>query len=825
MNKNIIKTLALTSAFCFAMCSCANDKKRSASTQTNSPANNSSAQALIDETENSYKLVNYKTLDNIPYLYDIKNADDGGFYALSADTYDSEAEKTITKPFLYKISSDFSDIKKIEFELPEQAENADDLYTNLFFNKNGDVAVYYVFFDNGGMKEPDEYDENFNYEAFFNNQKSTHALCFYNTDGTIKKFIDIDSIISEDVDPQTLDYASNAEMIDSDNVIVFLGDELPYIIKSDGSCQKFEIPSEYTENFTPTLITGSDGNIYLRTEAMNSDYTSTKTEIHPIDIETQEIKDPVYTEETLRFGGYGGNYFTEGYDDYLFLSVTEEEVIGIKADGTTEHIFNWLEADTTSLNFIYAGNDEFYCWDTNYEMYEDDKAPSLQIYKLVRREPGELANRQFITIASFGTNPLNTYICKFNREQDKYRIQSVNYSSELTPEEMNDKSPEALAEKSDEDYNKLKLDIVAGKCPDILMLGRTDTELLGKKGALLDLYTLMDNDTEINRDTLLPNILRSLENSKGNLYSITPNFTVSTLIAKKKLVDHDNWTLQEMTDLYDKMKDASMRYTSMDKQQIFDILINSDSSLVDIENSECHFDTPEFIDLLKFCNKFVDTVEYPDKENEEDYEKYYRDMERQYIDDQSLIENIVLSGDRDLVYDKAFFGDAELSLVGYPTSNDKGGKLMTDYEFSIGANSAAKEGAWEFIKMILKASAGDNDDDGRSMLGYGYSVLKDKFDKQINSMSKLHDYDDDGNLIETTSINSHGMKINVLSKEELESLKNYILNCDTYINSLDADAYSICYEEAGAYFQGEKSAEEAAKMMQNRISLIVSEKS
>ena len=815
MNKNFSRILALTSAFCFALCSCSETKNNSPSTQNDtSQSDQVSAQTLTELSENSYKLVEHKTLDNIGYLYNVIKTASGDYLAYS--NYDGD------EPCILKINSDFSDTQLLKLELPEEAEQADEQCNFITYNSDGYAAVYYTLYDNGDMSAPEEYDENFDYDAFYANQKKTHAICFYNSDGSIKKFIDLGDIgDEEDNGYSDYTYPANSELPDSDTYIgLFRYNEI-HIFKSDGSKDKISIPSEYTQYCEPKLLTGADGKIYIRAVAPNKDYTSTQTQIFEIDIDAKEIKEPVFSENSS-YSISAPHDFAAGYGDYIFMGTSENDVIGIKADGTSETILKWVDADTTAMGIVPAENGEFYCY--TYTSSHGEKTNSVEVYKLVHREAGELDNVQLITMASFGTNPLNYYISKFNREQDKYRIQTIDYSSELTPEEMEDKSPQAIADRYKDDINRLKIDIAAGKCPDILMLDASDTALLGKKGALLDLYTFMDKDSEVNRDTVVSNILKAMENSDGKLYSITPSFTVNTIAAKKKFVDHENWTLQEMIDLYDSKDTAVHRYDRMTKQDIFRYLICSDNKLVDIENSECHFDTPEFIELLNFCNRFVDDMEFADKGNNEEYMNYCMGLANGRKDESELISIIHLCGDRDLALDKFDFGE-DISLVGYPTSNGKGGKIIPNYEFSIGARSSVKEGAWEFIKMMLKEASEQGIDDGKGGLANGYPVLIKDFDKQIDGMSKVYIYDENGDLTESTTFTANGMPIELLSKDELADLRRYILSCDTLLNTIDDDAYAICMEEADEYFKGGKSAEEAAKMMQNRISLIVSEKS
>ena len=57
------------------------------------------------------------------------------------------------------------------------------------------------------------------------------------------------------------------------------------------------------------------------------------------------------------------------------------------------------------------------------------------------------------------------------------------------------------------------------------------------------------------------------------------------------------------------------------------------------------------------------------------------------------------------------------TFLGYPSYEKKSMAVGTDLSMGISSMSKYKDLAWEFIKMILKASADDNDDNDRNMLG------------------------------------------------------------------------------------------------------------
>ena len=67
--------------------------------------------------------------------------------------------------------------------------------------------------------------------------------------------------------------------------------------------------------------------------------------------------------------------------------------------------------------------------------------------------------------------------------------------------------------------------------------------------------------------------------------------------------------------------------------------------------------------------------------------------------------------------------------------------------------------------------------------------------------------------------------IKPLTQEERDYIVDFIKNISTITNSYSLDIIQIIEEESQAFFNGEKTAEETAKMIQNRASIFVSEQS
>ena len=75
------------------------------------------------------------------------------------------------------------------------------------------------------------------------------------------------------------------------------------------------------------------------------------------------------------------------------------------------------------------------------------------------------------------------------------------------------------------------------------------------------------------------------------------------------------------------------------------------------------------------------------------------------------------------------------------------------------------------------------------------------------------------------NIGGKDIKIDPLSKEERDYVANYIKSASTVRNSFSRDIEEIIMEEVKAFYADEKSAQEAADMIQSRASILVSEQS
>ena len=95
-----------------------------------------------------------------------------------------------------------------------------------------------------------------------------------------------------------------------------------------------------------------------------------------------------------------------------------------------------------------------------------------------------------------------------------------------------------MVEYSYDDNSQLNLDIISGNAPDIICNLDYSTYLnYRKKGVFTDLDQFMNDDSELNRDKIMTNVITALENPDGKLNALCSNFNVSTMVAKTKFFD------------------------------------------------------------------------------------------------------------------------------------------------------------------------------------------------------------------------------------------------------------------------------------------------
>ena len=129
------------------------------------------------------------------------------------------------------------------------------------------------------------------------------------------------------------------------------------------------------------------------------------------------------------------------------------------------------------------------------------------------------------------------------------------------------------------------------------------------------------------------------------------------------------------------------------------------------------------------------------------------------------------------------------------------------------------DSGWNMDRLCFNAVCGDN----RHMLSVDALYRKDETNN-IYVFTK-GGVDDNGNKVEydeTYWIGDQEIILEPLTAERAQELKDYVLSVDK-LYYYDAAIVDIICEEAAPFFAGQKTAEQAAEIIQSRVQIYVNE--
>lgn len=372
---------------------------------------------------------------------------------------------------------------------------------------------------------------------------------------------------------------------------------------------------------------------------------------------------------------------------------------------------------------------------------------------------------------------------------------------------------------------QLPLEVLSGKGPDLVIWGSVNySPALASDRLMENLYDFMDADPDFRRGDYYENILQAFERN-GGLYVLPVSFTVDTGCVKAEELETgrgvaEGWELGEMMDAYENSPHAERFSTNFTKEyQLRFICEGCMGNYVDWSSGECHFDTPQFVGLLEFCNTFPEEFVLPEDYNAFEYTRSGR----------IFWQRVQLDNPWTVAYQRIRGGDADMLWPGYPATDgekEQGGGVAAPLGecFSICQNSGNPEAAWECIKSWLTADV-QREVQGIPLLR---SVSEERIQDALAVEYEMVDGSRQEKIKWETSIviiegTEEEIKLSCVTEEDAETYRSIIGNTHRSYSS-DPGILDIIMEEAGAYFDGDKDAATVADIIQNRVSMYVAER-
>ena len=661
------------------------------------------------------------------------------------------------------------------------------------------------------------------------NSESSNTLYTYDSTGNLVSSLDLSKVVTQE---------------DNDNNRYFNN----YIVDSQGNI--------YISLSTCIRVCDKSGNVLFTTPESNGDnewlngliftnngvpavykysYSDTGSSAKLVEID-------------LNAKGYGKEYelgssintIYSGSGDYLCYSSSDTGIVGVRADNLqTESVLNLLNLgiDNSNINSM-AVNDDGSFVTVGYDYSGMTARSTLSLITPI--DSSEVKEKKVLTLGCFYIDwNIRSQIAEFNKTNEDYTIYATSYS------ESNDTSDYTAA------LTKFNNEILAGNVPDILLISSgMPYNSYASKGLFADLYEFMDKDDVYNRDAFMPNVLKAMEKD-GKLYEITPSFTVQTYAAKKSLVgDATSLTMDQANQILASMPEGATLTNDSQTMTASNFLSTAItfSNFVDYTNATCNFDSPEFKAILETAKKYPAEIDYDALYN--DNPNYWMEQETACRENRALLYSVyfndfsIYTNTRD-----AYFGE-DISFVGFPgsgASNATGSVISTGSEIAVSSKSKYKDGAWEFIKLVLDNAVGEQDSGNYGVAitsdasvaeaadeavkritsqYYGLPVVKSQLQALGQQATIPQTYTDTDGTVQqvdnTYYVGNTEVKVNLITQDEVNMLIDYFSTVDT-IARYDESLTDIINEEANAYFKGTKSVDEAASLIQSRASIYLSE--
>ena len=708
-------------------------------------------------------------------------------------------------------------------QVPEGAEGSVDCY-NMIGSDDGTlwmlVNVYATQYE-----LPDDFDPNTDSKW---NYPSTDIggsyLMHIAADGSTIASIDLSDTNNEDnedgmsgnLSSFAVDAAGNLYVSDYNNI---------YVLDAEGNVQFKLDGSQYNGSLYRLNAQQVGVMWYNYTDDVNAADENGQYFV-PIDLETKDWGEKVKLPSNVWS-------ILPGDDVYDFYYADNNNIFGYTAKtDTKEKLVDWLACDVDTNNM------------NGYAMLSDSRVAALmqdwstdpttyQLIVLHRVDASEIKEKKVLTLACMYLDwNLRSMIVEYNKTNDEYRINVVDYSEYAT----------------DDDYNagvtKLTTEIISGSVPDIFLTSNLPIDKYAAKGVIADLNTFMDGGNGLSRDYFVPQVMSALEKD-GKLYELPTSFSVQTAYALSSIASqYDTWNVAAVQDAMTQLQEGATVFSDgwTKNTALSNCLSRNLSAFVDWTTGKCEFDSEAFQQLLAFCNSF------PAETSDGDGAIAYASSADIAVDDamwesdatritngKQLMSTTGMYSFDSYIWNVYAIRD-KITFTGYPTEDGSGSSFELQMPMAISSVTKYPDAAWDFVCSIIKKM---NTIDENNYY-YGFPISQAAFDAEMTDiMTEQYQLDENGEQVDwdgdgepdkairgsyETMENGETVYKDVyaLTQEDIDQILG-VINSTRSVYDYDQEILDIITDEVAAYFAGDKDVQTTASMIQSRVNLYVQE--
>lgn len=264
--------------------------------------------------------------------------------------------------------------------------------------------------------------------------------------------------------------------------------------------------------------------------------------------------------------------------------------------------------------------------------------------------------------------------------------------------------------------------MLAGKGPDLIQLDDLPVESYVRHGLLVNLETMMSQDSSFNKEDYFANILDNAKTGDG-IYKMPLSFFLVGLSANKDAIaqsgvkiEDQTWSWNDFAEISNKLVSGEYRQALYaEPQDMLNWMVSDNASLfMDEAMGKAYFDAASFTGLMK----------------------QVKAMSEEGVigtDGQPLFIPVQINSPGD--YFKTLNGggrglDMRLFVQPHAQEAGVGGYFQVYRGVGISANSKVKEQAWDFIKFMM------SDQVSVSPIHAGFPINKKLYDREVAQLKK-----------------------------------------------------------------------------------------
>ena len=422
------------------------------------------------------------------------------------------------------------------------------------------------------------------------------------------------------------------------------------------------------------------------------------------------------------------------------------------------------------------------------------------------------AGRNILTVASTEDldYSISEAIMRFNSESDtsfmlfdnRYKTNSeIDYTNTDNTDQAALKNLNSYAAVSD----RLTMDILAGEGPDILITNGAN-EQLSKKDYFIDLSDYLKNESGVSEADYFTN---AIEASKfnGSLYQLPIGFYVDCILAPSDAFGSKNGlTFEEYIQMVktvcngtDPLYDHQLAFS---RTEVATKLFANTSEKY-IKDGKIDVNNNDFKAILDYCKELPAKGYYEGKDVDQEWEDLMTAKENMRV------QPTVVYG----FYEYEAFAEKFKGAVicGYPSVDGRPATIGSDMAVSISSHTSDESSCKKFLSILLS-------EDIQKTLFMNIPINK-KCARDI-ALLEIEEHNGSVDANEGNKFAKAGKKLDTaLADKYIEQLSTATTSSFVY-HSISL----IIYEEIPAYFEGQKSFEDVAKVINDRAQKVLDER-